>query len=399
MRPSCKTTRGMLSYGNTYLWPPSNRTQSASPLASQPASQPAQQSAQSTSPSAPQSRRGRTAVCLTGHPRSLAAGPFTNLSIDKYGASRHSVRWANEILGHAWSSEHVKHPAAHLHGHLTFASPVGGNLIADSLMANVFTPLAENGGYDLFIIEPGERILIRKDLGPYELLRPMRVTGRPNGLLHAFGGPEPRIQLKTKERWKKYHYVCCDWRRHSGAPAAHLQSLFYQLLHQHACNRMVKAHAAKMGVPYTYKIRLRPDLLVLAPIPPIHTLDFGRPGAPIVRGISGTFLPSWLDKFGIGGADVMDAYLDRLPLLFAMPDLAFVGNWNAEWFLQHVLNTSANATVLTADDVTLKAMVVRLDTHWLRALEDMHKKDYGYLVYDDIAPLIRQQVTPSTVIV
>ena len=298
------------------------------------------------------------------------AKPYVPLQVDHFAASPNAVWWSRHVLHQNWSTSSK--------GSVIVPQGAQGNIVAESLMDNLFAPLAISGGYDLFVVEPGTARRGSEGLGPYEMLRPRRALGE-NNIYHVFGGREPLIDLNlTEERWQNYHYSCCARNRgsradHANYMRAHLQSLLYQLHHERICNRMVRSHAARTGVAYAYTIRVRPDLLFLSRIPPPHKLDLGSPQAPIVHAISDRFLPSWADKFGIGLADVMDKYLERFAALFTFPGIAAQRNWNAEWFLVNVLRGLANATL--QPHAGFKAVVAR-SANWTGRAR-LHNHDHG----------------------
>lgn len=103
-------------------------------------------------------------------------------------------------------------------------------------------------------------------------------------------------------------------------------------------------YAARTGVEYAYKMRMRTDLLFLQRLPPPRSIDFGTTGAPFVHAIPNHYCPTGLDKFAFGKTAAMDVYLDRYPTIHTMPALATIPRWGSESFMLQTLKT-INATI------------------------------------------------------
>jgi len=84
-----------------------------------------------------------------------------------------------------------------------------------------------------------------------------------------------------------------------------------------------KQYALATGTIYRYKIRLRPDLAVVKPFPPINSINFGN----LSRSCLGTiYYPNNVifpqgaeDSFNIGETAAMDHLLDRYVDLTTKP--------------------------------------------------------------------------------
>ena len=252
---------------------------------------------------------GRTAICVTGFPRSLFAsfpdeltdkrGQFTESMApssfprkDKHNVEhwRHNGTWAGEPDG---SPEAAAHPDWY---------------VAQSIRNNVLNVLSNHGGYDLFIIEPGN-----SHDSKWDILTPrMKSSGAPDGLFMSQGGAEPDLWYnKSDPRWRSWFYA-----QRYGLNHAHvlIEQFLYQLKHLQVCNDEVRKHEADTGMKYTYKMRLRPDFAWAAPIPPLNVLRDQITSKRLIL-MSNKFWPgyAYLDCFAFGEASAMDRYLDRLP--------------------------------------------------------------------------------------
>ena len=119
--------------------------------------------------------------------------------------------------------------------------------------------------------------------------------------------------------------------------------------------------AASTRQPYTHAVRLRPDFVVLAPMPQLAGLACGPPDAPRVLLPPGgpevsvvaageaprCHVPN--DIFGVGEWPLMERYLERFLYLQSVPQGAW-GNatWSAESYLQHFVEAAGGTLTETA---------------------------------------------------
>ena len=81
-------------------------------------------------------------------------------------------------------------------------------------------------------------------------------------------------------------------------------------------------------------LRVRPDVIFAEKFPPLTSLDFGRINTRNVLYASRACCCGNEDWFGVGTADIMDHYFDRISTLFQPFDANWRDNvWSAEAFL------------------------------------------------------------------
>ena len=303
---------------------------------------------------------GRTAICLTGGARSLYA-ETRNMVLNTGGGS-------GSIMGQHWFVN------------TRWAGPVRKryphNLIATSLQNNLFDPLAF-GGFDLFVVRRGPLCAYGPNHtlaptsepsasnGGYDALRPDSVNwqGVPNRMIVHQKGEEHSLPYNASSPlWRNYLYTykvrhaAEGYHRKAWQQAVYIQAVLHLMHDQHLCNEMVRNHSQRMNLTYAYKVRLRPDMAFLAPLPPLHTLDFGAPGAEHVLVTTATvFAGGNQDSFAIGRARVMDVYLSRYLELHAYKA---VSRWTTEGFLMDHLWLSVNATIKEHPEI--QGAIVRL---------------------------------------
>jgi hypothetical protein len=248
------------------------------------------------------------------------------------------------------------------------------NLLATALQNNVFGPLAKYGGFDLFVLRTGRvrnattgvlppPISAPEWNGGYDALQPNSTNwrGEPNNMILFDKGEQHSLQYNESDpRWRN-SYGARKWRNSRGAHVLTkitVQTLLHMALDQQLCNQMVQNYSARTQIKYAYKMRLRPDMAFVAPMPPLHTLDFGNRNAPNVLVSSGKVWPGGnQDTFGVGEADVMDVYFDRLPYLHTDSWMDGRVGWTTEGFLEHYLKSRMNATIREHDSI--QAVTVR----------------------------------------
>ena len=158
---------------------------------------------------------------------------------------------------------------------------------------------------------------------------------------------EPELQLLTpvlcaNPMWGSYDY---------GETIHAREQLLQQLYGMYRANLAAKQVALAEGFSYEYKLRVRPDVALVRPMPRFNELNFSatQPGGcrKILHMNKAVNANGAEDMFNVGHADDMDCVLDRYidlvsrPLPFAGPPKAGMPrqSWNAEKFLQRLLET------------------------------------------------------------
>ena len=267
----------------------------------------------------------RTAICMTGMPRSLFLTP------DQLAPSLEG--WVSKL---ASTNRDLKEYTRITDWAGFPAGPHPEWLVARSIRNHVLNVLSVNGGFDLFVIEPGTRRSIGWEEALSSSIRQQRQAA--DRVMVILGGPEPDLPLNKSDptvfkHWAHYRFGAearqqvrtLGWDRALGR----LQNLLYQLKHQAECNAAIRRFASVTGVTYEYKMRLRPDQAWQRDIPPLHSLQL--PPNQILYA-SRAIGKSTEDMFGVGRAEAMDAYLDRYPFVhnFSRRPQTL---WTAEEFL------------------------------------------------------------------
>ena len=225
-----------------------------------------------------------TAVCVTGAPRSLF------------------LRFPHEVKPPNPSQSSL--PIWHNHD---WAGPMDPSFpswlepsmaVARSIVNNVLRVLASSGGYDLFVVEPGDRHDSR-----WELFRLPAASSNvsENRVFVRLGGGEPELPYnRSSAAFQRFYYVAKQYPR----PDDFIQQMLWQYRHLQMCNEAVEAS----GVAYAYKMRLRPDLAWVAPIPPLDSLNLGKHSVHF----SSLKVPDHYgvheDSFAVGRTRAMDTY-------------------------------------------------------------------------------------------
>lgn len=259
------------------------------------------------SPQAAARRRyGRTAVMLTGEPRSLNVPFWTQTQFEEQLNSKLAIQfmarapetWAGLRRGR-W----------------------GSNTMATAMHNNLFAPLAQYGGYDLFCLQQGPAKLANGSIvpghtpGEFDILKPdtLDAYGRPNGFFTRVSNSSGDIPYRFSDvRWRNFFFTAAH-KKHP-EPQIHNMLILNQFLYE--INDWVNEHAATTGMVYRYKMRLRPDSAVLLPIPPPHTLD-EELERRVVFIPDSRYMSNNRDKFALGLAEHMDLYGAKYPLLHA----------------------------------------------------------------------------------
>eukprot|EP00900_Chrysochromulina_parva_P007145 jgi/Chrpa1/16431/Chrysochromulina_OHIO_Genome00024991-RA len=229
---------------------------------------------------------------------------------------------------------------------LSSASP--STFISDMYKTNIFAPLSRSGGYDLFVIIPGNG----SSAMIYEKLRPRtsNPNGKPDRMFTRLGGPERGLPyVSTDARWHSYNYT---YRRQKTAHPG-IQSALYQLRDLEACNAMINDVVVAGDSTYAYKMRLRTDLIFAAPIPPPHLLNLGTNDFPVISIGSPTFLKSNFDKFGIGHSHIMDCWFNGFSMVHNTSLLDENGTWTIESYLMSRCKRAFN-------NITARGVIVYL---------------------------------------
>ena len=310
---------------------------------------------------------GRTAVCLTGQPRALGGilGKDVFLAREACNNMKSAV-WCATRIEHCHeeyvtercratcndcrSALSVKHRRSatllrEMLYNLSLSSASPSTFISDMYKTNVLAPLSRSGGYDLFVIIPGNGSSAMN----YEKLRPRtsNPNGKPDRMFTRLGGPEKDLPyVRTDARW---HSKFDSYRTpipKSAMKTDHprIQSALYQLRDLEACNVMINDVVVAGGATYAFKMRLRTDLIFAAPIPPPHLLDLGTNDFPVISIGSPTFLQSNFDDFGIGHSHVMDCWFNGFSMVHhtSLLDENNSGTWTMKSYLQSRCNRAFN---------------------------------------------------------
>ena len=310
---------------------------------------------------------GRTAVCLTGQPRALGGilGKDVFLAREACNNMKSAV-WCATRIEHCHeeyvtercratcndcrSALSVKHRRSatllrEMLYNLSLSSASPSTFISDMYKTNVLAPLSRSGGYDLFVIIPGNGSSAMN----YEKLRPRtsNPNGKPDRMFTRLGGPEKDLPyVRTDARW---HSKFDSYRTpipKSAMKTDHprIQSALYQLRDLEACNVMINDVVVAGGATYAFKMRLRTDLIFAAPIPPPHLLDLGTNDFPVISIGSPTFLRSNFDDFGIGHSHVMDCWFNGFSMVHhtSLLDENNSGTWTMKSYLQSRCNRAFN---------------------------------------------------------
>ena len=219
--------------------------------------------------SMPTTRFGRTAIMMTGEPRSLSVPFYTGIHYDKMLNSPEAIRLM-QTKPATWAGARQ--------------AAFGDNVMATAFHNNLFEPLSRYGGYDLFILQ--QRSCSRQPGGcsgshkhpsasEFEVLRShtLNALGVANGFHLRFSNLTAEIPfVSSHDRWRRFFYS--KSRGITGVKAhAFIESMLIMNWLVYECNAWANEHAAKKSTPYRYKMRIRPDSLVMLPIPPPHELE------------------------------------------------------------------------------------------------------------------------------
>jgi len=288
----------------------------------------------------PSSRVGRTAICVTGQPRSLSVHPRDINDPKSVLPGRlytYNHRWAG--------ARRKRYP---------------DNLIATSWHNNIYAPLSLFGGFDVFVVKQGpvrdaagNFIPPRKPPatnGGYDALEPETVNwrGEPDNMFTFQKGEEFSLPVDdTSDTWRSY-YMAVKFRNTNGffyQRSLYVQSALWMTYDQLLCNEMIRNHSRATNTTYAYKMRLRTDYAPVAPFPMLHTVDFGTDEAPKVRMTTATVTDGGNeDSFAIGRTKEMDVYLDKYVRqhTWKAPYI-----WTTEAFVWQMLRNYSNASLLS----------------------------------------------------
>lgn len=268
----------------------------------------------------------RTAVCITGPPRSLFArypdevDPVEIIG-KKQGSRRHPE---NEALKRFWNRSAWA-------GNISASAEHPTWLGVHSLKNHVLRVLTASGGYDLFVVAP-----LGANNSNWRALEPNTTNahGEPDRLfVLTSSGVEPDLWYNDSdtERWgrvRSSRNETCGFyfsvKRPPPLNRLSIQNLLHMLKRQADCNEAIRKHSAATGTQYAYKMRLRPDWAWAAPIPELHALVESGEVSPsqILVGSRAMWVTNGQavnDSFAVGLADTMDAYLDRYPRIHSYP--------------------------------------------------------------------------------
>ena len=286
--------------------------------------------------------QGRTAVCMTGFPRSLFA-EFPD------GIDQHVSRFNGTMADPNWPTGRT-HRSYALYDGSKWAGTEGDSaeaaashpawFVAHSIRNNVLKVLSSQGGYDLFVIEPGSVHNTN-----WSIMEPStrNAAGVPDRMYLSMGGPEPDLWYNASDpRWANWFY----FNRYGERAIPLAQQLLYQLKHLKDCNDRVREREAASGEKYAYKMRMRPDYAWAKPIPSAKDLAGVLSPSSVI--VSSTRFQNGgnNDTFAYGVASAMDVYFDRLPFIHTFESSRHI--WVAESFVEDHLR--ANGIKLVSDD-------------------------------------------------
>jgi len=247
--------------------------------------------------------------------------------------------------------------------------PYPDNVWAASLHTNLLNVLA-NDGVDIFVLLHGKTchstesgrcmtgtlkdvpLVAPPTVGGYKALEPNSVNaaGEPNKLLIQMSALHGHIPIDPADpRWAAY-YASVRARSATKVLASNLlQYVLIQTRHMTECNEWVNTYAARTGVKYKYKMRLRTDILLMKPFPHPRTLKFGSKQHPIIHTANREHALAIYDKIGFGEEGPMDVYMSRYPALFS--NITLQRGWTTEYVLQIHLQQEINATVEYNSDI------------------------------------------------
>jgi hypothetical protein len=126
-----------------------------------------------------------------------------------------------------------------------------------------------------------------------------------------------------------------------------------------------KEYSLMSGVKYMYKVRLRPDLAMVKPLPSLDRLNFRDPTskdcpANVYFPNGQIFYISGEDSFNIGYAEdvdrVLDRYIDLITLPFISSNYGRSPTWSSESNLQEILKQRYHICLVSYFDIWMAKM-------------------------------------------
>jgi hypothetical protein len=249
-------------------------------------------------------QQGRTAICMTGHPRTLFL-PTEHLKM-------HTDVWPHELTMPTFNKS-------------AFAVEQRDLVVAHSIRVRVLDVLARQGGYDLFVVETGDVLSTGWDV------LDSRITSStgPNQRIMMLGGPEPAIWYNRSDKvWDQY----LKWGPDQGFTAT--QNFLYQMRQQTMCNQAVHSYSVRRGVKYMYKLRLRPDWAWLEEMPSPGEITSER--SIRIPGGWAACCGHW-DTMALGHSHEMDVYFFREHEVHSFYPWNGTTTVEAEHYVQHYM--------------------------------------------------------------
>jgi hypothetical protein len=218
------------------------------------------------------------------------------------------------------------------YANLSQADTIRRNLFSSLQDFDVYMPIFTRGG-------PGEPVV--NDTSVCEGLRPSKA------------GSNLFCEVKSEKRilsdfdppgiWETF--CSKDRRMHEG--------LLQQLYGLHRCSTMIRSTMLHSGVDYDYIIRLRPDMAVYEPMPPINQVVVS---SHVIKYVDESVCCCGnVDWFGIGSSTAMLPYLERYvglqtlghTVLSPTEDVNLPPErpWTAEIFLERYMRIYFNVTL------------------------------------------------------
>lgn len=252
-----------------------------------------------------QSKVGRVAVCVSGQVRTL------DLQLDD---PRFPKRWIQ-----AYTSR-----------------PMANLTVAESIQQRLFPKL---GTPDVFMVISTREGPHEPRVGNLSVCEPLRP--RDGGLLRCVVKAEKEEELLRNDTlWKHFVFKFTHGEKHLDQYPL-MQGLLQQLRGIYDCHIEIERHMAETGIEYDWIVRIRPDYYVMD-FPSLEQLALDSDGKTVWYANKSVCCCGNEDKFGIGPARLMHAYLQRFAH-FQGTAWSSAKIWNAEGYLINFLKNKGIA--------------------------------------------------------
>ena len=204
------------------------------------------------------------------------------------------------------------------------AADMQGRTVAETIQAHLYPALGEFDVYMTVITAEGPREPRVGDLTACDSLTPP-----PPARLFCEVIRQEELAPIHQEIWNTFYY-----------PNQHTpqQGVLNQLYNQQRCSMMMSRQIIQENIQYRYAVRLRPDMAILKPVPPIGGLL--SPDEPsVVKFIDpGPCCCGNEDTFGIGHYQAMALYFNRIISVHEVSKRPLMrGTWTSESMLMEYL--------------------------------------------------------------